>query len=81
VPSRTGADRADIQPLRGATSKTRLYSMIYRLTTPLYPLLRRVFPRAVTTTEAVGRAMIEVAVHGAPNQVLDNAAINAIAES
>ena len=44
---------------------------------PLYPVLRRVAPGHVTTTEAVGRAMIAVAADGFPRQVLGNADINA----
>jgi uncharacterized protein YbjT (DUF2867 family) len=68
-----------IQPVHGATSKTRLYRLLYRLTTPLYPVLRRVVPRHVTTTERVGRAMIAVAITGAPRRILENPDINAAA--
>jgi uncharacterized protein YbjT (DUF2867 family) len=67
-----------IQPVLGVTSKTRLYAAIYRVIGPLFPLLRRMFPRAMTTTEVLGRAMIEVAVHGAPNQVMETPDINDI---
>jgi len=66
-----------IQPMHGVRSKTRLYAVIYRVVAPLYPLLRRLFPRAVTTTEAIGRAMIVVADRGAPRPVLENVDINA----
>jgi uncharacterized protein YbjT (DUF2867 family) len=69
-----------IQPMHGATSKTRLYSVIYRVVGPLYPVLRRLFPRYVTTTETLGRAMIAVAQRGAPTGVLENPAINAAGE-
>jgi len=68
-----------IQPLHGTTSKTRLYAALYRVLAPLYPVLRRVVPGHVTTTEAVGRAMIAVAADGFPRQVLGNADINAAA--
>ncbi|HEY2673844.1 MAG TPA: NAD(P)H-binding protein [Rugosimonospora sp.] len=68
-----------IQPMHGATSKTRLYRLLYRLTTPLFPVLRRVAPRHVTTTERVGRAMIAVARSGAPRRILENPDINAAA--
>ncbi len=47
-----------IQPVHGETSGTGWYRLVYRLTTPLYPLLRRVAPRYVTSTEQLGRAMI-----------------------
>ncbi|MER5943540.1 NAD(P)H-binding protein [Streptomyces sp. NPDC001928] len=50
-----------IQPVHGETSGTRWYRLFYRLTAWLYPLLRRVVPRFVTSTEYLGRAMIAVA--------------------
>jgi uncharacterized protein YbjT (DUF2867 family) len=68
-----------IHPMHGATSKTRLYRLGYRMTTPLYPVLRRVAPGHVTTTERVGRAMINVVRAGAPRRVLENPDINAAA--
>jgi uncharacterized protein YbjT (DUF2867 family) len=67
-----------IQPVLGVRSKTRLYAAIYRVVGPLFPLLRRMFPRAMTTTEVLGRAMIEIAAHGAPNQVMETPDINDI---
>jgi uncharacterized protein YbjT (DUF2867 family) len=69
---------AFIQPLHGITSRTRLYRVLYVLLAPLYPLLKRLFPRQVTTTEQVGRAMLAVARNGASKPVLDNADINAV---
>ena len=68
-----------IQPLHGITSRTRLYSALYRVVGPLYPVLRRLVPDHVTTTEAVGRAMISVAADGWPHQALTNADVNAAA--
>ncbi|MFF3751839.1 NAD-dependent epimerase/dehydratase family protein [Streptomyces sp. NPDC002018] len=49
-----------IQPRYGAVSRTALYRRLYRLTSWLYPVLRRVIPRHVTTTDHLGRAMIAV---------------------
>jgi uncharacterized protein YbjT (DUF2867 family) len=69
-----------IQPMDGVTSKTRLYATVYRWTGPLLPLLRRVFPRFVTTTRAVGRAMIAVAADGSPKPILETRDINALGE-
>ncbi|MFJ1762976.1 epimerase [Amycolatopsis sp. NPDC088138] len=69
-----------IQPLHGITSKTPLYRTIYRVVAPLYPVLRRLAPRAVTTTEEIGRAMLEVAAHGYERQILENADITAAAQ-
>jgi uncharacterized protein YbjT (DUF2867 family) len=50
-----------IQPVHGETSGTGWYRLLYRLTSWIYPLLRRVAPRYVTSTEYLGRAMIAVA--------------------
>jgi hypothetical protein len=45
---------------------------------PLFPLLRALLPRYVTTTEEMGRAMLSVARHGAPKPLLENGDINEI---
>lgn len=68
-----------IQPLKGVRSKTRLYQAFYNVLGPLYPLLRRVVPAHMTTTENVGRAMINVVAGGYPKRVLENTDINAVA--
>jgi uncharacterized protein YbjT (DUF2867 family) len=68
-----------IQPLHGIRAKTRLYRMLYAIVGPLYPLWKMLFPRLVTTTEKVGRAMIKVAEQGAPKLLLENRDINALA--
>jgi uncharacterized protein YbjT (DUF2867 family) len=68
-----------IQPMHGIRSRTRLYRMVYVVTVPLYPVLRRLFPKSITTTESIGRAMINVAAEGAPTRVLDPSDINAAA--
>jgi uncharacterized protein YbjT (DUF2867 family) len=60
-----------IQPLHGARSKTRSYRVFYALTAPLLPLARRLFPRAVLTTEQMGLAMLTVARRGWPTPVLE----------
>ncbi|NUO99991.1 MAG: epimerase [Nonomuraea sp.] len=67
-----------IQPMHGVTSRTRWYRLAYVVTGPLYPLLRRLFPAQVTTTERIGQAMITVAESGAPKRVLGPADINAL---
>lgn len=53
-----------VQPERGMASKTPLYRAGYAVTAPLFPVLRRVAPGLVTTTRALGRAMIAVAAAG-----------------
>jgi uncharacterized protein YbjT (DUF2867 family) len=67
-----------IQPLHGITSRTRLYRVAIAVGRPLFPLLKAVAPRSVTTTEQVGRAMIAVASRGAPKALLENADINSL---
>ena len=67
-----------IQPLKGVRSKTRLYQAFYDVAAPLWPLIRRLAPRHVTTSEAVGRAMIAVAAGGYARRVLENPDINAL---
>jgi hypothetical protein len=68
-----------IQPMHGVTSKTPLYRVIYAVVGPLSPLLKALLPRAITTTERVGRAMLRVAKQGAPQRLLENQDINALA--
>jgi uncharacterized protein YbjT (DUF2867 family) len=67
-----------IQPLHGIRSKTALYRVVYAVFGPLYPALKRLFPKAVTNTEQVGRAMLAVAKRGAPKAILENRDINAL---
>ena len=67
-----------IVPLHGITSRTPLYRTLYALTRPLWPILRASFPRHITTTEELGRAMLIVAKRGAPKAVLESVDITAI---
>ena len=60
-----------IQPLHEIKSRTPLYSVFYTLGKPLLPLLRLVIPDQILTTEQVGRAMLAVAKHGFPKQILE----------
>ena len=60
-----------IQPLHGIRSKTALYQAIYSLTGPVIPLLRRLFPKVILTTEEIGKAMLAVAKRGSPVKVLE----------
>src|SRR5580692_5937831 len=61
-----------IAPLHGITSKTAAYRILYTLMGPLLPLLRRIFPRYILTTEEIGRAMILAAKLGAPKTILES---------
>jgi uncharacterized protein YbjT (DUF2867 family) len=67
-----------IQPMHGVRSKTRWYAAAYAVMAPLYPVLNRLFPRSMTTTEQMGRAMLAVARGGAPKRVLESRDIVAL---
>jgi hypothetical protein len=68
-----------IQPMKGVRSATRIYQVLYTLFAPLTPLLKRLFPGSVTTSVAVGRAMIRAATEGCPKRILETRDINELA--
>jgi hypothetical protein len=68
-----------IQPKKGVRSKTGWYQAFYNVLGPLYPVLQRLAPKHVTTTENVGRAMIQVTANGYSKRILENPDINAVA--
>jgi len=59
---------AFIQPKKGVRTNSRMYTYL----SPVLPLLRRVMPKWVTTTEEVGQAMIRASVSGYGKQTLEN---------
>jgi uncharacterized protein YbjT (DUF2867 family) len=67
-----------IEPMHGLRSRTALYRIPYLLLRPILPWLRRRFPRYITTTEQLGRAMLTAAKRGAPTRVLESADINSL---
>ena len=69
---------AAIVPLHGIRSKTGSYRILYALARPILPILKPLFPNAVTTTEQVGRAMLTVARNGYPTPVLETRDINSL---
>ncbi len=64
-----------IIPMHGIKSRTRLYRVFYALFWPILPLLKR-FPKYVTTTEKLGKAMLTAAQRGAPKPILESLDIN-----
>jgi uncharacterized protein YbjT (DUF2867 family) len=64
-----------IQPLHGIRSKTKLYQFLYNILNPIFPLVKAAFPRHITTTEQIGRAMLNVAQSGFPKPLLEPADI------
>jgi uncharacterized protein YbjT (DUF2867 family) len=68
-----------IQPLHGIRSRTAAYRVLYSVTKPLLPLLRRGMPGLIVTTEQVGRAMLVVAKHGTARRILESRDISTLA--
>lgn len=68
-----------IRPLHGIVSKTGWYRALYALAGPVYPLLKRMFPGQVTTTEELGQAMLKLLKGGSRERVLENRDIVALA--
>lgn len=69
-----------IRPSRGARPATRAQRVTYQILTPFFPLLSRLFPTAVTSTDAIARTMLKI-LH-APDTVprrLDSTLINEVA--
>jgi hypothetical protein len=65
-----------IMPLHGIRSHTRWINAVYTAIGPIYPILRRVAPTMITSTEQLGRAMLAVARKGYATHVLEMADIN-----
>jgi len=68
-----------VQPMHGERSRTTAYRVLYSVTKPLLPLLKRLLP--VVTTEQFGRAMLIVARQGAPKRVLESSDLSVMAPS
>jgi uncharacterized protein YbjT (DUF2867 family) len=69
-----------IRPCRGARPATRGQRAAYALLMPFYPLIKRLYPGQVTTTDAIAYAILEV--RHAPETVprrLGNPAIGQVA--
>jgi uncharacterized protein YbjT (DUF2867 family) len=64
-----------IQPTYGARSQTAWVRRVYTLTAPLVPLLDRIAPGYVTTTDRLGRAMLTAARTGFPDHIVENKAL------
>ena len=60
-----------IEPLDGIQSRTPLYRILYKITKPLLPLIRRAFPNQVVSTRDIGQAMLAVARHGYAKRILE----------
>jgi hypothetical protein len=70
-----------IQPMDRIRSRTKMYNLLYFIITPLYPILNRTFPKYITSTDRVGKAMINVVLKGYEKRHLENRDINILANS
>jgi uncharacterized protein YbjT (DUF2867 family) len=61
-----------IVPMHGIKSRTTLYRVFYSVLTPITPVLGRLFPKYVTTSERVAKAMLRLARSGFRSPVLEN---------
>lgn len=64
-----------ILPKRGIKSRTRWYNYFYTVTKPISFIFKRM-PKYVTDTITLGRAMINVCLHGYQESILESLDIN-----
>jgi uncharacterized protein YbjT (DUF2867 family) len=69
-----------IQPMRGLRSRTPLYNFLFVFFKPFYFLLKN-FKNAVTNTDAIGRAMINITLEDYCKNILDPGDINKLANA
>ena len=60
-----------VLPLHGERPRIAAGRVLYAILGPVLPLVARVFPKYVATTEEVGRAMIRAARDGFPKPILE----------
>jgi len=65
-----------IQPVKGVVTSTKIYRVMYAIASPLYPLLKLLFPNAILTSATLGKAMIAAARKPPPKRVLEARDIN-----
>jgi uncharacterized protein YbjT (DUF2867 family) len=70
-----------IEPAHGETSRTKLYRFFFAIAKPLLPLLRRLFPNQIVTTEQIARAMLNLVTHPYPKHILEIQDIRTAAQS
>lgn len=70
-----------LRPMHGERSKAPGGGVLLTLLSPLWPVLQRLWPNAVITTEELGRAMILAAREGGPKRVLQSSDLVALGRS
>ncbi len=68
-----------IQPMHGVRSKIGWYNGIYTALSWAYPLMTRLAPKFVTSTEELGKAMIAIGRRGYPKKIVEMQDIHAAA--
>ncbi len=68
-----------IRPMHGITSRTVSYRIFYALFTPLFPILKALFPKLAITGDQIAKAMLNAARKGAPRRILESQDIAALA--
>lgn len=71
---------AGIEPRKGVKSGVKSYRIMYALIGWALPLLRKLMPSMVTTTEILGRALIRVGRDGHAEPILEGLDINEVGE-
>jgi uncharacterized protein YbjT (DUF2867 family) len=66
-------------PKHGIRSSVWWYNAAYVALRPLYPIVSRIAPNSMTTTEQLARAMLAVARGGYSTRILETADINRVA--
>ena len=69
-----------IHPMNGIRSRTPLYNAGLIILKPLYPVLKTLFPNSITTTQAMGKAMIAVVLKEYNKRVLLSKDINLLSK-
>lgn len=67
-----------LRPMHGERTKAPWGGALLTLLSPLWPVVQRLWPRAVITSEELGRAMIRAAREGSPKRVLESADLVAL---
>jgi uncharacterized protein YbjT (DUF2867 family) len=69
---------AALRPMHGERSKAPGGGVLLTVLSPIWPILQRLWPNGVITTEELGRAMILAARNSAPKRVLESADLVAL---
>lgn len=68
-----------LRPMHGERSKAPGGSVLLTLASPFWPILQRLWPSGIITTEELGRVMILLARENGPKRVLESADLVALA--